>query len=152
MSPEEKARLVIDKKLKASGYAVQDVKEFNPMAACGVVVREWQTTTGPCDYLIFIDGTPCGLIEAKEHDKGEKLTAVAEQTRRYAESEFKYARTPFERFRASKPCRFCPRDKNETASLRFRNSLRICPRVCPKRLREDTRRDSAARWTNRQPN
>lgn len=91
MSPEEKARLVIDKKLKASGYAVQDVKEFNPMAACGVVVREWQTTTGPCDYLIFIDGTPCGLIEAKEHDKGEKLTAVAEQTRRYAESEFKYA-------------------------------------------------------------
>lgn len=91
MSPEEKARLVIDKKLKASGYVVQDVKEFNPTAACGVVVREWQTTTGPCDYLIFIDGAPCGLIEAKEHDKGEKLTAVAEQTRRYAESEFKYA-------------------------------------------------------------
>ena len=42
---------------------------------------------------------------------------------------------------------FVPGTKNETASLRFRNSLRICPRVCPKRLREDTRRDSAARWT-----
>ena len=51
------------------------------------------------------------------------------------------------RFRASKPTRFCPRDKNETAGSRFRNSLRFCPRICPKRLREDTRRDSAARWT-----
>lgn len=75
----------------AAGYIVQDIKEFNPTAGCGVAVREWQTTTGPCDYLIFIDGIPCGLIEAKEHDKGEKLTSVAEQTKRYAESEFKYA-------------------------------------------------------------
>lgn len=91
MSPEEKARLEIDKKLEASGYVVQDVKEFNPMAGPGVVVREWQTDTGPCDYLIFIDGKPCGLIEAKEHNKGEKLTQVADQTKRYAESEFKYA-------------------------------------------------------------
>lgn len=93
MSPEEKARLVIDEKLRASGYVVQDVKEFNPAAACGVVVREWQTTSGPCDYLIFVDGTPCGLIEAKEHNKGEKLTAVAEQSKQYAKSEFKYATT-----------------------------------------------------------
>lgn len=91
MSPEEKARLVIDAKLDKAGYVVQDVKEFNPKAALGVVVREWQTNSGPCDYLIFIDGVPCGLIEAKEHDKGEKLTTVADQTRRYAESEFKYA-------------------------------------------------------------
>lgn len=90
MSPEEKARLEIDKKLEASGYIVQDVKEFNPAAGPGVVVREWQTDSGPCDYLIFIDGKPCGLIEAKEHNKGEKLTQVAEQTKRYAESQFKY--------------------------------------------------------------
>lgn len=69
MSPEEKARLVIDDKLAATGYVVQDLKEFNPAAGCGVAVREWQTTTGPCDYLIFIDGVPCGLIEAKEHEK-----------------------------------------------------------------------------------
>ena len=36
---------------------------------------------------------------------------------------------------------FCPRDKNKTAGSRFRNSSRICP----KRLREVMRRDSAAR-------
>lgn len=91
MSPEEKARLEIDKKLESSGYIIQDVREFNPSAGLGVVVREWQTDSGPCDYLIFIDGKPCGLIEAKEHNKGEKLTQVAEQTKRYAESQFKYA-------------------------------------------------------------
>ncbi len=90
MSPEEKARLIIDEKLEAAGYVVQDVKEFNPHANIGVVVREWQTDSGPCDYLIFIDGQPCGLIEAKAHDKGEQLTSVAEQTKRYAESEFKF--------------------------------------------------------------
>lgn len=90
MSPEEKARLVIDKKLSDAGYAVQDVKEFNPHARLGVAVREWQTDSGPADYVIFIAGKPVGIIEAKAHDKGEKLTAVAEQTRRYAESQLQY--------------------------------------------------------------
>lgn len=91
MSPEEKARLVIDKKLSDAGYSVQDVKEFNPRARLGVAVREWQTDSGPADYVIFIAGKPVGIIEAKAHDKGEKLTAVAEQTRRYAESQLQYA-------------------------------------------------------------
>lgn len=54
-------------------------------------MREWQTGSGPADYVIFIDKKPCGIIEAKAHDKGEKLTAAAEQTRRYAESRLKYA-------------------------------------------------------------
>lgn len=48
------------------------------------------------------------------------------------------------RFRAPKPARFCPWDKNETVGSRFRNGLRICPRICPERLREITRRDSVA--------
>lgn len=48
-------------------------------------------------------------------------------------------------FRASKPTHFCPRDKNETAGPRFRNSSHICPRICPKHPREVMRRDSAAR-------
>ncbi len=91
MSPEEKARVVIDDRLVKSGYVVQDVKEFNPMAGPGVVVREWQTSSGPCDYLIFIKGWPVGVIEAKEHNKGYKLRDVAEQTKRYAESRLMYA-------------------------------------------------------------
>ena len=91
MHPEEKARLVIDKKLEAAGYVVQDVKEFNPAAKLGVAVREFQTDSGPADYIIFIDKKPIGVIEAKAHDKGHTLTSVAEQTKRYAESQLKYA-------------------------------------------------------------
>lgn len=41
--------------------------------------------------------------------------------------------------------RFCPRDKNETANLGRPKSFLCCPTFCPKRLREDTRRDSVAR-------
>ena len=77
MSPEEKARLIIDNKLKEAGYAVQDVKEFKPMAALGVVVRGWQTDSGSADYMIFIDKRPVGVIEAKAHDKGESLNSFA---------------------------------------------------------------------------
>lgn len=92
MHPEEKARLVIDQKLEAAGYVVQDMSELNPAAALGVVVREYGTDSGPADYLIFIDKKPVGFIEAKAHDKGEKLITVAEQTKRYAESKLKYVK------------------------------------------------------------
>lgn len=91
MDPEAKARLVIDEKLEESGYTVQDRKEMNPAVSLGVAVREYATDSGPCDYLIFIDRKPVGIIEAKEHNKGESLTTTAEQTRRYAESTLKYA-------------------------------------------------------------
>lgn len=90
MTPEAKTRIEIDKKLTASGYVIQDMKEFNPTAALGVAVREFPTNSGPVDYLIFIDKTPVGVIEAKATDKGEKLIGVAEQSKRYAESGLKY--------------------------------------------------------------
>jgi len=35
MTPEQKARLEIDKRLAASGWLVQDKNEFNPAAALG---------------------------------------------------------------------------------------------------------------------
>lgn len=91
MDPEAKARLEIDRKLEEAGYVLQDRKEVDPTASLGVVVREYSTNSGPCDYLIFIGCKPVGIIEAKAHDKGEKLTSVAEQTKRYAESSLKYA-------------------------------------------------------------
>ena len=58
MHPEEKARLVIDQKLEAAGYVLQDMSELNPAASLGVVVREYGTDSGPADYLIFIDKKP----------------------------------------------------------------------------------------------
>lgn len=94
MGPEEKARLVIDKKLLAAGYVLQDMNEFDPSASLGVVVREYPTDSGEVDYLIFIEGKPVGVIEAKKSVSGVNLTAVAEQSKRYAESGLKYFIAP----------------------------------------------------------
>ena len=50
MTPEEKARQLIDTRLEQSGWIVQDLCNVNPMASLGVAVREYPTSTGPVDY------------------------------------------------------------------------------------------------------
>ena len=62
MTPEQKAREIIDKKLEQSGWIVQDMKQLNLFAGLGVAVREFPTSTGPVDYALFVDGTPVGII------------------------------------------------------------------------------------------
>lgn len=90
MTPEAKARVNIDKMLTDAGYVLQDMKEFNRSAALGVAVREFPTQSGPVDYLLFIGGTPVGVVEAKAEDKGVLLGVVADQSKRYAESGLKH--------------------------------------------------------------
>ena len=65
MTPEAQARQQIDAKLATAGWSVQDLKQLNLGAGRGVAVREYPTDTGPADYLLFIDRTPVGVIEAK---------------------------------------------------------------------------------------
>ena len=90
MTPEQKAREIIDKKLEQSGWIVQDRKLLNLFAGLGVAVREFPTSTGPVDYALFVEGTPVGVIEAKKDDAGEKITAVEGQSNRYVNSTFKW--------------------------------------------------------------
>ena len=49
MSPEEKARKVIDEKLEKSGWVIQDMNELNLSVALGVAVREFPTSMGEVD-------------------------------------------------------------------------------------------------------
>ena len=90
MTPEAKARQAIDKRLEQSGWIIQDMRAVNPMAAPGVAVREYPTSTGPVDYALFVDGKPVGVVEAKRDDEGENITTVETQSGRYAGSTFKY--------------------------------------------------------------
>lgn len=90
MSPEEKARLVIDQKLIQSGWVIQDLNELNLSAALGVAVREFPTSTGEVDYALLIDGIPVGVAEAKRTETGENITTVEGQSARYAGSTFKW--------------------------------------------------------------
>ena len=62
MTPEEKAREKIDKKLEQAGWSIQDMRQLNPIAALGIAVREFPTSTGPVDYALFVDGKPVGVV------------------------------------------------------------------------------------------
>lgn len=79
MAPEEKAREKIDRKLIQSGWIIQDLKDLNLSLNSGVAVREFPTSTGPVDYALFVDGQPCGVIEAKKDDAAEHITTVEQQ-------------------------------------------------------------------------
>lgn len=90
MSPEQKAREIIDRKLEESGWVVQDVKRLNSTASLGVAVREFPAETGPVDYALFVEGKPVGVVEAKKGDAGENITTAEVQSARYAHSTFQW--------------------------------------------------------------
>jgi type I restriction enzyme R subunit len=90
MKPEEKARLLIDQKLEAAGWIIQDMKDRNLGAGPGVVVREFPTDTGEADYVLFVNRKAVGVIEAKKDNAGENLTVVEAQTERYATANLKW--------------------------------------------------------------
>ncbi len=95
MTPEQRAREVIDRKLLQSGWIIQDVKSLNPLAAMGVAVREFPTSTGEVDYALFVEGVPVGVVEAKKSEAGEDITAVEKQSARYANSSFKWVKCEY---------------------------------------------------------
>ena len=95
MTPEEKARLVIDEILRKSGWIIQDVKELSLSAGIGIAVREFPTSTGEADYALFIDGKPVGVVEVKREEKGESITDVEVQSGRYARSIFKWVKSDY---------------------------------------------------------
>jgi type I restriction enzyme, R subunit len=80
-TPEELARVNIDKQLTACGWTIQDMSGLNRYASLGVAVREFPLDTGEADYLLFVDGRAVGVVEAKP--EGTTLSGVAEQAGSY---------------------------------------------------------------------
>ncbi len=79
--PEEKARQHIDNQLEGAGWAIQDYPEFNLGTSPGVAVREFPLKSGFTDYLLFLDRSAGGVVEAKP--EGTTLSGVSEQTAKY---------------------------------------------------------------------
>jgi type I restriction enzyme, R subunit len=84
MTPESRARARIDQMLAEAGWIIQDRAELNLGAGLGIAVREYPLPSGPCDYLLFIDGKACGVIEAKP--EGVTLAGIAEQAEHYMQA------------------------------------------------------------------
>jgi type I restriction enzyme R subunit len=89
-TPEQVARDAIDAQLRASGWSVQSKQAIQFNAGEGQAVREYVTETGPADYVLFVDGKPVGVIEAKKETLGHNITTVEEQTADYSAAKLKW--------------------------------------------------------------
>ncbi len=89
-NPEQIARDNIDKQLNVCGWIIQNKKQINLFSGPGVAVREYQTDVGPADYVLFVDGKPVGVIEAKREEEGDLLSIHEDQAEGYAGAKLKY--------------------------------------------------------------
>jgi type I restriction enzyme, R subunit len=83
MTPEQKARQLIDSLLIQSGWVVQDYADLNLYAGAGVACREFPLKSGFADYLLYADGKCIAVVEAKP--EGHTLTGVETQSGKYLE-------------------------------------------------------------------
>jgi len=89
-NPEQIARDHIDRQLLACGWVIQGIKQINLHAGIGVAVREYSTDVGPADYVLFVDGKPCGVIEAKREEEGHRIGIHESQAEYYANAKLKH--------------------------------------------------------------
>jgi type I restriction enzyme, R subunit len=81
LNEAETRRILIDPKLKAAGWILQDRNQMNLFAGRGIAVREFPLRTGYADYMLFVNKKAVGVIEAKA--EGTTLGGVAEQSASY---------------------------------------------------------------------
>ena len=83
LTPEDKARKIIDSLLEQAGWHVCDLSDANIHAHRGVVIRNFPLKSGHgfADYLFYVDGKAAGVIEAKK--AGTTLTGVEIQSDKY---------------------------------------------------------------------
>ncbi len=89
-NPEQIARDRIDRMLMDAGWLVQSKKRIDFSAGLGIAIREYQTSVGPADYVLFVGQQPLGIIEAKKEDDGHRLTVVEDQSADYASAHLKF--------------------------------------------------------------
>jgi type I restriction enzyme, R subunit len=89
-NPEQIARDNIDKQLLACGWIIQDIKHINLNAGIGVAVKEYSTDVGPADYILFVEGKPCGIVEAKREEEGHRMAVHESQAENYATAKLKH--------------------------------------------------------------
>ncbi len=85
LAREARARREIDKQLAAAGWTIQGKDEIDVNADPGVATREFplEKPHGRVDYMLFVNGQPVGVIEAKA--EGTTLVEVEHQSGKYVE-------------------------------------------------------------------
>lgn len=74
---------LIDPKLKAAGWNIIPFSANKPLSACHwCAIEEYETTLGPADYALCLDGKIVGIVEAKKLTLGPQ--SVLTQAERYS--------------------------------------------------------------------
>jgi type I restriction enzyme R subunit len=68
MLPEEKARLIIDRKLEEAGWQIVDRNNYLPSVSAVAVKEGLMKGNKEADYLLFIKGKAVGVLEAKKEE------------------------------------------------------------------------------------
>lgn len=88
LKPEQKARKEIDKLLSLAGFELRDFKDYalgdsTPNAESHLAIKEFILANGTkADYLLFVKGKACGVIEAKKFSLS--LSGAENQAKNYA--------------------------------------------------------------------
>ena len=84
MTPEQEARVNIDRLLEQAGWSVQNADSINLYASSGVAVREFPLKSGhgAADYLLYVNQKATGVVEAKP--VGATLIGVEVQSEKYS--------------------------------------------------------------------
>ena len=83
MTPEEKARVKIDRWFEDAGWEVTDRDHYTP-ASTAVAIREGLLENNlEADYFLFINGKAVGVLEAKRKEVDITADYVAEQAEHY---------------------------------------------------------------------
>lgn len=86
MTPEEKARIKIDKWFADAGWKVVNRDDYEP-SCTAVAIREGLLKGNlEADYFLFINGKAVGVLEAKREETDAFATKVCDQAALYARS------------------------------------------------------------------
>ena len=86
MTPEEKARITIDRWFNDSGWQVVNRDEYEANISA-VAIREGLLEGNlEADYFLFINGKAIGVLEAKREEVDVSSHVVSEQVETYAKS------------------------------------------------------------------
>jgi type I restriction enzyme R subunit len=89
-NPEQIARDNIDRQLMDCGWIIQSIKGMNLGAGIGIALKEYSTDVGPADYILFVEGKPCGIIEAKREEEAHRMQVHEDQSEGYAKAKLKH--------------------------------------------------------------
>ena len=83
MTPEEKARVKIDKMLEDAGWQVVSRDEYTPSLTAAAIKEGLLKNNLEADYFLFINGKAVGVLEAKRAEVDVDSDVVKQQAEKY---------------------------------------------------------------------